>query len=130
MVNTLLTPNVCRKCALLSAEAIETPDLIKLRDGKLVVFTRDRSPYFQCRIKFPRKPYVYKSLSTTDQDEAVRLAEDFFAETKFKHVNGLNNKPRSFKNVAEEYLEHLREMVGGGRIPLKKLNDHRKVIER
>ena len=74
--NTLLTPNVCRKCALLSAGAVEAQDSIGLRGGKLVVFTRDRSPYFQCRIKLPKQAYVYKSLGTMDQDDAVRLAED------------------------------------------------------
>ncbi len=71
-------------------DASENQDVVKLRDGRLVVFTRDRSPYFQCRIKFPRTPYVYKSLSTRDRVEALRLAEDFFAESKFKHENGLN----------------------------------------
>jgi hypothetical protein len=111
-------------------EVTALQDTINLREGKLVVFTHGRSPYFQCRIKFPRTPYVYKLLSTRDRNEAVRLAEDFFAESKFKHENGLNISPRSFKNVAEAYLEHLRVMVDGGRVPEKKLNDQRKVIER
>lgn len=129
-VNTSLTRIVCRKCALLSAGAIEAQDSIRLRGGKLVVFTRDRSPYFQCRIKLPKQAYVYKSLGTMDQDDAVRLAEDLFAEAKFKHENGLSVTPHTFKNVAGEYLEHLRELVDGGRVPEKKLNDQRKVIER
>ena len=103
---------------------------IKLREGKLVVFTRDRSPFFQCRIKLPRMPYVYKSLETRDKEAAVRLAEDIFAEARFKHENGLSIKPRSFKNVAREYLENMWSQVDAGRILEKKYHDHRKVIGR
>jgi hypothetical protein len=57
---------------------------IILRQGKLVVFTRAASPFFQCRIKLPEKPYVYKSLQTTDEAEARQMAEDLYAEAKFE----------------------------------------------
>ena len=45
---------------------------IILRQGKLMMFTRAASPFYQCRIKLPAKPYVYKSLNTVDEAEARR----------------------------------------------------------
>ena len=103
---------------------------IILRQGKLVVFTRAASPFFQCRIKLPEKPYVYKSLQTTDEAEARQMAEDLYAEAKFKAESGMSIKRGTFKNVAGEYLEHLRSQVEGNLITEKKLNDQRKVIQR
>ena len=103
---------------------------IILRQGKLVVFTRAASPFFQCRIKLPAKPYVYKSLNTVDEAEARQLAEDLYAEAKFKAESGMSIRRRTFRNVATEYLAHLRSQVDGNVITLKKLNDQRKVIDR
>lgn len=103
---------------------------IILRQGKLVVFTRAASPFFQCRIKLPEKPYVYKSLQTTDEAEARQMAEDLYAETKFKAESGMSIKRRTFKNVAGEYLDRLRSQVDGNLITEKKLNDQRKAIQR
>jgi integrase len=103
---------------------------ITLRQGKLVVFTRAASPFFQCRIKLREKPYVYKSLQTTDEAEARQMAEDLYAEAKFKAENGMSIQRRTFKNVATEYLTHLRSQVEGNLITEKKLNDQRKVIDR
>lgn len=71
---------------------------IILRQGKLVVFTRAASPFFQCRIKLPEKPYVYKSLQTTDEAEARQMAEDRYAEAKFKADSGMSIKGRIFRN--------------------------------
>lgn len=103
---------------------------IVLRQGKLLVFTRSASPYFQCRIKLDGKAYVYKSLKTMDEAEARQLADDLYAEAKFKHQNGMTIKRRKFKNVADEYLAHLKAQVESGKINEKKMHDHRKVIER
>ena len=56
------------------AQIMETNSQKKiiLRQGKLMMFTRAASPFYQCRIKLPTKRYVYKSLNTVDEAEARR----------------------------------------------------------
>ena len=98
---------------------------ITLRQGKLVVFTRAASANFQCCIKLPTKPYIYKSLGSVDRDEARKVAEDLHAEAKSKAESGKSIQHRTFKNVANEYLVHMRTQVDSRRILEKKLHDHR-----
>jgi hypothetical protein len=86
---------------------------ITLRQGKLMVFTRAASPFFQCRIKLPAELYVYKSLQTTDEAEARQMAEDLSANAKFKAHTGMSIRRRAFRNVAGGYPARLRFQVEG-----------------
>lgn len=109
---------------------IQPTTKITLRQGKLVVFTRASSTFFQFQIMLPEKSYVYKSLQTMDEEEARQMAEDLYAKAKFRAESGMPINRRTFKNVVSEYLEHLGSQVDGNLITEKKLNDQRKVIQR
>ena len=57
-----------------------------LRDGNLVVYQRTdvATANWHCRIKFPDRPYIRKSLKCRSEAEALQKANTLYDELRFR----------------------------------------------
>ncbi len=57
---------------------------------------------------------IKRSLNTNDRAEADRKAYEIWYEAQHRAKHGLDVKERSFRDVAEQYIEHLTKRVQRG----------------
>lgn len=76
----------------------------ELEGGKLVLF--QRNGVYQARIPIGSGRYLWKSLKTSNIDEAERLGRRLFYQTETKLEEGLAVQSRSFAKVIEEFITH------------------------
>ncbi|OOZ41329.1 hypothetical protein BOW53_04220 [Solemya pervernicosa gill symbiont] len=108
-----------------------TYDEFKIRDGKILLYRRsDSGDNWHCRIKFPSKPYIRRSLKTDSREEAKQLAEEIFAELNYKSKRGLAVTSRKFRAVAKSFVEQLDARVAKDTINDKRAHDYKLVIDR
>ena len=71
-----------------------------LRDGRIVLYTRNNRPTFHVRFKIEgNKGYIIKSTKRNTLAEAVRVAEDLYDDLRYKVRQGLEIKPSSHSLV-------------------------------
>lgn len=87
----------------------------QFHDGKLVVFKRLGSPYWQARIYIAgARKYLNRSLKVTDLTEAVRAAEKIFRRTEFQIDEGLPVLEMRVAKAAELYLTECEKLLSHG----------------
>jgi integrase len=105
-------------------------DEFKIRDGKVLIYRRgDSNKHWNCRIKFPGKPYVRRSLKTESREEAKRLAGELYDELSYKKKRGLSVSSRKFRGVCDAYIKDLEKKVKLGSAAPKRLKDYKRIIE-
>ena len=68
----------------------------KSRGGNVVLLYRDESPSEFCRLKKPDVGgWLQCGTGATDVDEALRIAEEWYDETRFKARHGLAMEPNT-----------------------------------
>lgn len=78
------------------------------------IFQRNDGSVWWVRFSIPGEGQIRKSLGTHDEAEAQRLANKVWHDAVYRHENGLRAIQRSFRAVAEEYIEHkLRQSTAG-----------------
>ena len=71
-----------------------------LRDGKVVLYTRNGQPTFHARIKIDGvEGYVVKTTKCQTLPEAMRVAEELYEDLRYKARHGLEVKAHTFTSV-------------------------------
>ena len=82
----------------------------KYRDGKLHVFLKDDTKYWFSRF-FVDGKYKVKSTGETTLAKAKDFACDWYDEIRFNKKQGVPVHSKSFKVVADEYIEYQKTLV-------------------
>ncbi len=76
------------------------------REGRIQIYKRPNSKNFQCRLRVKGiKGYTIKSCGTSNLGEAVQFAEDLYDNLRFKKLNNLPLKTKTFKQIFDEWLQ-------------------------
>ena len=77
-----------------------------LRDGQIVLYTRNGSPNFHARLKVDGvRGYIVKSSKTASLAAAVRWAEDLYDDLRYKARYGLEVRRHSFEALWKRWLQ-------------------------
>lgn len=77
-------------------------DLIRLHDGKLALHRRNG--IWQARVHLGKGNYLHKSLKTANTEEAKRIGEELWHDTRYELAKGLPVQKRSFSSVLDEFV--------------------------
>lgn len=76
------------------------------REGRILIYKRPNSKNFQCRLRVKGiKGYTIKSCDTSNLGEAVQFAEDLYDNLRFKKLNNLPLKTKTFKQIFDEWFQ-------------------------
>ncbi len=76
------------------------------REGRILIYKRPNSKNFQCRLRIKGiKGYTIKSCDTSNLGEAVQFAEDLYDNLKFKKLNNLPLKTKTFRQIFDEWFK-------------------------
>ena len=75
------------------------------REGRIFLYKRPNSKYFQCRLNIENiKGYVIKSCKTSNIGKALKFAEDTYDNLRFKKLNNLPLKTKTFRQIFNEWF--------------------------
>ena len=75
------------------------------REGRILLYKRPNSKNFQCRLRVKGiKGYTVKSCDTSNLGEALQFAEDLYDNLRFKKLNNLPLKTKTFKQIFDEWF--------------------------
>ena len=103
---------------------------LKLADGKVAVFTRLESPYWQVAFKLGDGTRIQKSLGTMDQAVARERAMVMYDEARFRERAGLSARAVSFADAADAWLKELQAEVRAGLRKQRNVIDYSPIVER
>lgn len=81
---------------------------------KYQLFQRTGSDNWQVRFSIKGHGQIKRSLNTSDRAEAERKAYEVWFEAQHRAKNGLDVRERSFRDVAEQYIDYLTKQVQNG----------------
>lgn len=77
-----------------------------LRDGKILLYTRNNRPIYHCRLKIDGIPnYIIKSTKKKNLAEASRFAEELFDDLRYKQRHGMEIDHFLFKKVWKQWFD-------------------------
>lgn len=79
-------------------------DVTRLYDGQLVLHRRNN--IWQARVHLGRGTYLHRSLKTRNADDAKRLGEELWHETRYEQRRGLPVHKRTLSSVLDEYVQY------------------------
>ena len=92
-------------------------DRHELRDGRVVVYLRDASPYYQIRLKIHGvSGYITRSTKCRSLPEALVVASETYDDRRYKAQHGLDVKPHTFESVWKRWYEAHRNVLSIHRI--------------
>jgi integrase len=91
------------------------PPCIYLRDGEVVVYLRDDSPYYQCRYKLADSSWQRASTRKASIEFAASVACEMYDEARFRQRLGLAHRTHSIAQIAAETVAELRRDIDLGR---------------
>lgn len=72
------------------------------REGRILLYKRPNSKNFQCRLRVEGiKGYIIKSCDTPNQGKALKFAEDLYDNLRFKKLNNLPLKTKTFRQILQ-----------------------------
>ena len=76
------------------------------REGRILIYKRPNSKNYQCRLRIKGiKGYIVKSCDTANIGEAVNFAEDLYDSLRYKKLNNLPLKTKTFRQIFDEWLK-------------------------
>lgn len=76
------------------------------REERILLYKRPNSKNFQCRLRVEGiKGYIVKSCDTPNQGKALKFAEDLYDNLRFKKLNNLPLKTKTFKQIFDEWFK-------------------------
>ncbi|MDA0231672.1 MAG: site-specific integrase [Proteobacteria bacterium] len=103
----------------------------KSRGGNVVLLHRDDSPNVFCRVRKPDVGgWLQRSTGTADIAEALRIAEEWHDEIRFKAKHGLALVSKAFNAVADLYVKELKGEVALGQRNERHIKDYVPIVER
>lgn len=103
---------------------------LKLADGKVTVFNRLESPYWQVAFKLADGSRVQKSLGTMEEGVARGPAMALYDEARLRERMGLSARSVSFAEAANAWLKELKAEVEAGQRKQRNLIDYAPIVER
>ena len=88
--------------------------LVKLRDGEVVLYRRTGSPKWHCRYKLREHGWIRRSTQTTNTEDAVRIACDWYDEARFRQRMGLAPELKTFADIADAAVKEMRRDIDAG----------------
>ena len=92
-------------------------DQYDIRQGRIQLYRRTaegskhESDSWYCALKIPGQKTIRRSLKTTDQDRAERLAEDLWFDLNQRSERGLSLSTKRFELVAINFIKDLKTKV-------------------
>ena len=75
------------------------------RDGRILLYKRPNSKNFQCRLRVEGiKGYIILSCQTPNLGKALKFAEDTYDNMRFKKINNLPLKTKTFRQIYNEWF--------------------------
>ena len=87
---------------------------LSFREGNVILYRRERSKYFQARIKLQNNKWKRISTGETKKEEASAVACEIYDEIKFKEKNKISLDTRRFKDVAKLAISEMRVELNAG----------------
>ena len=84
------------------------------REGNVILYRRNRSKYFQARIKLQNNKWKRVSTGETTKEKASVVACDVYDEIKFKKKNKISLDTRRFKDVAKLAISEMQVELDTG----------------
>ena len=78
--------------------------------AQFTIFQRQGSSNWWVRFSIRGEGQIRKSLGTSDEIEAQRKAAKLWHEAQYRKENGLRAVQRTFQSVADEFIEHMKEL--------------------
>ena len=76
-------------------------------EGRIFLYIRPNSKYFQCRLRIEGiKGYIIQSCKTSNLGLALKHAEETYDNIRFKKLNHLPIKTKTFKQMYNEWFAH------------------------
>ena len=76
------------------------------REGRILLYKRPNSKKFQCRLRVEGiKGYIIKSCDTPNQGKALKFAEDLYDNLRFKKLNNLPLKTKTFRQIFADWFK-------------------------
>ena len=76
------------------------------REGRILLYKRPNSKNFQCRLRVEGiKGYTIKSCDTPNEGKALKFAVDLYDNLRFKKLNNLPLKTKTFKQIFDEWFQ-------------------------
>jgi hypothetical protein len=113
MSQGIVPPRYLRK--LLNGLASAQPRTVRLRDGELVLYRRERSLQYQCRFKLPDGTWQRQTTGKANPEHAIAAACDICNESRYRLRLGLAHRTQSFAQIAQETAADLRRQLDLGR---------------
>jgi integrase len=88
-------------------KTIKKQDLVKLRDGEVILYQRPESSRWQARYKLPDNKWHRITTKRSNLEEASRIATDAYDRARFRHQDGVNAVSRRFRDVAEMTIRQM-----------------------
>jgi integrase len=92
-----------------------TPNILLLRDGEVLLYRRNRSPYWQCSFKLQDGKRVRISTKKASIENATTAACEIYDESRFRQRLGLAHRSKTFSEIAHETLQELRKKIDLGK---------------
>ncbi len=104
-------------------------DLIKLRDGEVVLYRRGDSPKWQARFRTPDQKWHRISTKRVRIDDAKVVACESYDRARFRDAEGFIAVSRRFRDVAKLSIHQMDQATeaGRGKVVFK---DYKQVIEK
>lgn len=90
-------------------------NLIKFRNGDVVLYKRNDSDRWQARFKTPDNKWQRISTKSNRLDDAERIACDAYDDARYRHKLGLIAVTRRFRDVAKLAIARMEEAIKVGR---------------
>jgi integrase len=100
---------------------------VRLENDRVCVF--ERNGVYQARIRTGANRYLWQSLKTRNQFEAVSAARKLFHSIEFRQQLGLPPGTRSFNRVIDEYVALRERQYAQGRTSIYMLRQIRRVVK-
>ena len=94
------------------------------------VFLRPGSNIWWMRFSIRGEGQIRKSLGTSDESDARRIAMKFWHEAQYRKEHGMRAVQRSFRAVAEEFCEHMDQLSRDGEVRHDRGDRIRPLVER
>jgi len=96
------------------------PDIKKILDGKVILYTREKSNMLQARIKIDNKLHRI-SCKTSNVEQAEEVARQKYAELNLRRDSNIPVVSKKFKHVAELAIKQMKEELdcGYGKVTYK-----------
>jgi hypothetical protein len=120
----------CPHCHwIIKDDGMPETDLIKLRDGEVVLYRRGDSPKWQARYKTPDQKWHRISTKRVRTDDAKVIACAAYDRARFREAEGFISVSRRFRDVAKLTIHRmdLETAAGRGKVIFK---DYQQVIDK